>query len=149
MQGWGRSGLELASALPLVFLPLKCQQCCQDHAANIIFRNDGWGRRGILHCNDPNHCACSMFHVARARRYTSPDEYPFTSPLPGPVIPALDFPSILHKNDINVNSDIMDRYLQDILPRICVPGDDLNYGSSATRDVECLQALSKRIHYGK
>jgi chorismate mutase len=25
----------------------------------------------------------------------------------------------------------------------------LNYGSSATRDVECLQALSKRIHYGK
>ncbi|KAK3822675.1 MAG: chorismate mutase [Benniella sp.] len=86
---------------------------------------------------------------ARARRYTSPDEYPFTSPLPGPVIPALDFPSILHKNNINVNSDIMDRYLQDILPRICVPGDDLNYGSSATRDVECLQALSKRIHYGK
>ncbi|KAJ2411336.1 chorismate mutase aro7, partial [Coemansia sp. RSA 2524] len=24
-----------------------------------------------------------------------------------------------------------------------------NYGSSATRDIECLQALSRRIHYGK
>ncbi|KAF8979905.1 chorismate mutase aro7 [Entomortierella lignicola] len=86
---------------------------------------------------------------ARVRRYTSPDEYPFTSPLPEPILPALEFPPILHKNDINVNKDIMERYLQDIVPKICVPGDDLNHGSSATRDVECLQALSKRIHYGK
>ncbi|KAF9174426.1 chorismate mutase aro7 [Mortierella sp. AD011] len=86
---------------------------------------------------------------ARVRRYTSPDEYPFTSPLPKPILPLLDFPPTLHKNDINVNKDIMERYLQDIVPKICVPGDDLNYGSSATRDVECLQALSKRIHYGK
>ncbi|KAF8932538.1 chorismate mutase [Dissophora ornata] len=86
---------------------------------------------------------------ARVRRYTSPDEYPFTSPLPAPILPTLDFPPTLHKNDINVNSDIMDRYLQDIVPKICAPGDDMNYGSSATRDVECLQALSKRIHYGK
>lgn len=27
--------------------------------------------------------------------------------------------------------------------------DDGNYGSSATRDVEVLQALSRRIHFGK
>ncbi|KAG0264483.1 chorismate mutase aro7 [Mortierella polycephala] len=86
---------------------------------------------------------------SRVRRYTSPDEYPFTSPLPEPILPTLDFPPILHPNNINVNKDIMDRYLQDIVPKICTPGDDLNYGSSATRDVECLQALSKRIHYGK
>ncbi|KAF9914957.1 chorismate mutase aro7 [Lobosporangium transversale] len=86
---------------------------------------------------------------ARVRRYTSPDEYPFTSPLPEPVLPPLNFPPVLHKNDINVNKDIMERYLKDIVPKICPPGDDQNYGSSATRDVECLQALSKRIHYGK
>ncbi|KAF9189799.1 chorismate mutase aro7 [Haplosporangium sp. Z 767] len=86
---------------------------------------------------------------SRVRRYTSPDEYPFTLPLPEPILPTLDFPPILHPNNINVNKDIMDRYLQDIVPKICAPGDDLNYGSSATRDVECLQALSKRIHYGK
>ncbi|KAG0352322.1 Chorismate mutase 1-like protein, partial [Gamsiella multidivaricata] len=66
-----------------------------------------------------------------------------------PILPTLEFPKILHRNNINVNSDIMDRYLQDIVPKICAEGDDLNYGSSATRDVECLQALSKRIHYGK
>ncbi|KAF9544452.1 chorismate mutase aro7 [Mortierella hygrophila] len=86
---------------------------------------------------------------ARVRRYTSPDEYPFTSPLPEPMLPTLDFPPTLHPNNINVNKDIMERYLQDIVPKICTPGDDLNYGSSATRDTECLQALSKRIHYGK
>jgi hypothetical protein len=27
--------------------------------------------------------------------------------------------------------------------------DDGNYGSAATRDVEVLQALSRRIHFGK
>jgi len=26
--------------------------------------------------------------------------------------------------------------------------DDGNYGSAGTRDIECLQAISKRIHYG-
>jgi chorismate mutase len=64
------------------------------------------------------------------------------------MLPTLDFPPTLHPNSINVNKDIMERYLQDIVPKICAPGDDLNYGSSATRDTECLQALSKRIHYG-
>jgi hypothetical protein len=32
---------------------------------------------------------------------------------------------------------------------IAAPGDDGNYGSAATLDVLALQALSKRIHYGK
>ncbi|KAF9167575.1 chorismate mutase aro7 [Actinomortierella ambigua] len=86
---------------------------------------------------------------AKVRRYTSPDEYPFTQPLPKPILPKLDFPPVLHANNINVNNDIMKLYLHDIVPRICAPEDDKNYGSSATRDVECLQALSKRIHYGK
>jgi chorismate mutase len=31
---------------------------------------------------------------------------------------------------------------------ICQAGDDNQYGSSAVNDVACLQAISKRIHYG-
>ncbi|KAF9536638.1 chorismate mutase aro7, partial [Lunasporangiospora selenospora] len=54
---------------------------------------------------------------------------------------------VLHPNNINVNPSIMKQYLNHIVPQICMPGDDSNYGSTATRDVECLQALSKRIHY--
>ncbi len=43
----------------------------------------------------------------------------------------------------------MDLYLQELMPGITEPGDDNNYGSAAMQDVLCLQALSKRIHYGK
>ena len=43
----------------------------------------------------------------------------------------------------------MDMYIKYILPVICKEEDDNNYGSSATKDIEALQALSKRIHFGK
>ncbi|KAI8982640.1 chorismate mutase, partial [Pilobolus umbonatus] len=86
---------------------------------------------------------------AKVRRYTSPDEYAFTSPLPDPVLPPLHYEPFLYPNNINVNDKIMDIYIKDILPFICKQGDDKNYGSSATKDIEALQALSKRIHFGK
>ncbi|KAI8988094.1 chorismate mutase [Mycotypha africana] len=88
---------------------------------------------------------------AKVRRYTSPDEYAFTSPLPDPILPPLEFDKFLAPNDINVNHKIMDIYLKELVPHICSQqeGDDRNYGSSVTRDIEALQALSKRIHYGK
>ncbi|KAL1920070.1 uncharacterized protein VTP21DRAFT_1216 [Calcarisporiella thermophila] len=86
---------------------------------------------------------------ATVRRYKSPDEYPFTSPLPEPILPPIDFPKVLHPNDINVNAEIRRLYLENIVPAICPPGNDKNYGSAALGDVECLQALSRRIHYGK
>ncbi|KAJ7600631.1 chorismate mutase [Mycena floridula] len=108
------------------------------------------------------------FH-ARARRYTSPDEYPFTTDLPEPIIPGLSFPEILYPNKINVNPSILSFYVLSIVPRISrratldlatqkraqgITGDseyddDGNYGSAATIDVEVLQAISKRVHYGK
>ena len=78
----------------------------------------------------------------------SPDEYAFTSPLPAPILPPLEYPNFLYPNDINVTSKIMDMYIRTIVPSISADGDDQQYGSSATRDIECLQALSRRIHYG-
>ncbi|GBB91956.1 hypothetical protein RclHR1_19430003 [Rhizophagus clarus] len=86
---------------------------------------------------------------AKVRRYQSPDEYPFTESLPKPIIPPLNYPQILKPNNININKKIMNFYLENIVPSLCTPGDDQNYGSAATSDVECLQALSQRIHYGK
>ncbi|TPX33843.1 chorismate mutase [Synchytrium microbalum] len=88
---------------------------------------------------------------AKVRRYTSPDEYPFSSPssLPAPILQALPYPSILHPNDININPQIFDIYVKEIIPVIAAAGDDLNYGSATTRDIEALQAISRRIHYGK
>ncbi|KAF4577210.1 chorismate mutase aro7 [Pleurotus pulmonarius] len=103
-----------------------------------------------------------IFH-AKARRYTSPDEYPFTENLPEPVLPALHFPKILHPNNINVNASVLSFYVNSIVPRITrratlvskrVNGDaelndDGNYGSAATIDIEVMQSISKRVHYGK
>jgi len=86
---------------------------------------------------------------ARVRRYTSPDEHPFTGPLPPPILPAMAFPATIKPNTINLNARVRQLYREHILPAICVAGDCQNYGSSAVCDVTCLQALSKRIHYGK
>jgi len=108
------------------------------------------------------------FH-AKARRYTSPDEYPFTTNLPEPVLKPVDIPKILYPNTVNANPSILSFYTRQIVPRITKTAtvqlaaskrakgiigddeyeDDGNYGSAATLDVEVLQAISKRVHYGK
>jgi len=55
-----------------------------------------------------------------------------------------------------VNNDIKERYIHKILPKVCKQfgredrgASQENYGSAATCDVACLQALSRRIHFGK
>ncbi|KAJ7761513.1 chorismate mutase [Mycena maculata] len=97
------------------------------------------------------------------------DEYPFSSDLPDPVLPPLKFPEILYPNTVNANPSILSFYTRTIVPRLTrratialaaskrangITGyeeyeDDGNYGSAATIDVEVLQSISKRVHYGK
>lgn len=91
------------------------------------------------------------------RRFESPDEYPFfKDALEKPILQPLQYPHILHDNDVNVNDLIKTRYTDDWLPVVCHQfgredrGETQeNYGSTATCDVACLQALSRRIHFGK
>ena len=91
------------------------------------------------------------------RRYTSPDEYPFfPDALQKPILSPIHYPKILHPNTVNVNQKLKDSYINEILPSACnqlaSQGRDEaqeNFGSTATCDVSCLQALSRRIHYGK
>lgn len=87
-----------------------------------------------------------------------------------PIIASQQYPPLLHKaasDPVNVNNRILDFYVNHIVPGITEvpPGsprrrgsftgvanatvDDGNYGSAATRDVEVLQALSRRIHFGE
>ncbi|KAI6700506.1 hypothetical protein NL676_014830 [Syzygium grande] len=85
-------------------------------------------------------------------RYKSPDEHPFfPNDLPNPMLPPLQYPQVLHPfaDSININGKVWQMYFRDLLPRLVSEGDDGNYGSSAVCDTICLQALSKRIHYGK
>ncbi|PVI03594.1 chorismate mutase [Periconia macrospinosa] len=94
---------------------------------------------------------------SRIRRYQSPDEYPFfPDALEEPILKPLNYPKILHPNDVNVNSKLKESYIQHVLPAACLQtghGDrgetQENYGSATTCDVMCLQSLSRRIHFGK
>ncbi|KAK1351418.1 Chorismate mutase [Heracleum sosnowskyi] len=89
---------------------------------------------------------------AQAGRYKSPDEHPFFAEhLPEPILPPLQYPQVLHpvSESININSRIWDMYFKNLVPRLVKEGDDGNCGSTAVCDTICLQALSKRIHYGK
>ncbi|KAI5795060.1 chorismate mutase-like protein [Geopyxis carbonaria] len=93
---------------------------------------------------------------AQVRRYQSPDEYAFfPDQLPEPFLAPLSYPELLHPNNVNINEKIKDAYINHIIPKCSAQaGPDRgeakeNYGSSATVDVACLQALSRRIHFGK
>ncbi|KAJ3405132.1 chorismate mutase aro7 [Chytriomyces hyalinus] len=74
--------------------------------------------------------------------FVSPDEYPFTSAekIPKPVLPPLKFPQLLCPNNVNINNTIKQIYVE--------KGDDSNYGSQSTKDIEALRVLSRRIHFG-
>ncbi|XP_059642433.1 chorismate mutase 1, chloroplastic-like [Cornus florida] len=89
---------------------------------------------------------------AQVGRYKSPDEHPFfPDDLPDTMLPPLEYPQVLHPiaDSININNEVWDVYFRDLLPRLVKEGDDGNCGSTAVCDTICLQALSKRIHYGK
>lgn len=115
-------------------------------------------------CSLRTHRGSRTHVVARFRRYTSPDEHPFTDIklLPEPILPSQDYPPLLHPPSANhpstnANARILKFYVESIVPTVTSssPGvgkgllDDGNYGSAATRDVEVLQALSRRIHFGE
>jgi len=91
------------------------------------------------------------------RRYDAPDEYPFfPQVLQRPMLQRIKYPKLLHDNNVTVNDLIKEKYIKEVLPEACREfgredrGEAAeNYGSAATCDVACLQALSRRIHFGK
>ncbi|XP_027187433.1 chorismate mutase 3, chloroplastic isoform X2 [Cicer arietinum] len=96
-------------------------------------------------------CQTEKLH-SKVGRYDSPDEHAFfPTYLPEALLPPLKYPQVLHHcgNSININKKIWNMYFKDLLPRLVKEGDDGNCGSAAVCDTLCLQALSKRIHYGK
>lgn len=89
---------------------------------------------------------------SKVRRYTSPEEHPFyPSLLPSPILPELNYPKLLvsEKGAVDVNSDLMSWYVDKIVNRLCLAGDDEQHGSSVLCDIAAMQALSRRVHYGK
>jgi len=83
---------------------------------------------------------------ASAGRYDNPEEHSFFGNLPLKIVDRKAEWTV-KKTGINLNSEIKKIYL-DTIPKICEKGDDNEYGSSALCDINCLQNISKRVHYG-
>ncbi|KAL8137358.1 hypothetical protein V2J09_003359 [Rumex salicifolius] len=106
------------------------------------------------------HCSFAELFIRESEavqatfgRYKNPEETPFfTNPLPpSPCLPSYSFPKVLYPAaaSINVSSQIWDFYFKQLLPLFTSEGDDGNYASTVACDLTCLQALARRIHYGK
>jgi chorismate mutase len=83
-------------------------------------------------------------------RFCVPEERPFNRCLPAPKRRVNLPPTCLRISDydqVNLTAAIMQSYLA-LLPAICLPGDDAQYGSSVEHDVYAIQAIARRIHYG-
>ena len=91
------------------------------------------------------------------RRYTSPEEHAFFPDyIPDPIdeLAKLQYPDNLLSEENGaasccINDALLKRYVDEVIPAVCESGDDEQHGSSVLADVNVLQALSKRIHYGK
>ena len=98
----------------------------------------------ILHCG--------------VRRYTSPEEHAFFPDClpsgPNAALPQLEYPTDLLSpiggaNSVNFNPILLKKYTEWIVPSVTKSGDDEQHGSAVLADIAVLQALSKRVHYGK
>jgi len=96
-----------------------------------------------------------VLHSA-VRRYESPEEhafFPHRIPTRTNSLSKLDYPELLSNSDalnaLNWNPILYEKYLNLIVPAIATKGDDEQYGSTVLADIAALQALSKRIHFGK
>ncbi|KAF5456820.1 hypothetical protein F2P56_026256 [Juglans regia] len=90
--------------------------------------------------------------LAKAGKFTNPEEHPFfPTDLPPSEAPPYNYTKVLHPAaaSININKSIWKMYFDELLALFATPGDDGNYASTAASDLVCLQALSRRIHYGK
>ncbi|KAL8153567.1 hypothetical protein V2J09_011327 [Rumex salicifolius] len=95
---------------------------------------------------------------AKFGRYENPEEIPFfpTATRSGFVPPYNSSKTVipLHPagSGVNVSSEIWEFYMKKILPLMAnhgEPDNDDNYASTLASDLTCLQALARRIHYGR
>jgi chorismate mutase len=87
---------------------------------------------------------------ARFGRFCVPEERPFCKDLPSKQREVKIPDPGLHISNydlVNLTQQIKQMYV-DFIPKFCLPGNDLQYGSSVEIDVYALQAICRRIHYG-
>ncbi|KAI5403858.1 hypothetical protein KIW84_051127 [Lathyrus oleraceus] len=88
---------------------------------------------------------------AKTGRYMNPEENPYEEKLSPSIVSHYNFSQFLYPAaaSININKKIRKVYFNNILPLFIAFGNDGNYAQTAANDLSILQAISKRIYYGK
>ncbi|CAA7407306.1 unnamed protein product [Spirodela intermedia] len=90
---------------------------------------------------------------AKAGRYLNPEEVPFFPDyLPEPLVHPHSPPQVLlhpASATVNVSKEIWRIYTREMVALFTEEGDDGDHGSTVASDLVLLQALSRRIHYGR
>jgi chorismate mutase len=134
----------------------------------IVYRKGGFGNLGtpVGSTSVEDHDLSFMEYMlvgtealhCGVRRYTSPEEHAFfPERLPYgqmDALPLLEYPQELLSSvggacDLNFNKALLQNYVEKIVPSVSKQGDDEQHGSTVLCDIAALQALSRRIHYGK
>jgi chorismate mutase len=138
----------------------------------IVYRKGGFGNLGIPVGSTPVTDNDEEFQLSfleymlvgtealhcGVRRYTSPEEHAFfPERLPQgqmEALPKLQYPQDLLSSvgdaaELNFNKILLRKYIDDIVHAVARHGDDEQHGSTVLCDIAVLQALSRRVHYGK
>ncbi|KAL6596275.1 hypothetical protein ACP70R_047639 [Stipagrostis hirtigluma subsp. patula] len=89
---------------------------------------------------------------SKAGRYQSLQEIPFFAyRVPFTLAPPYNFTTELYPAAamVNANDAIWSIYFNELLPLLAKNGNDGNYAVTVDSDLACLQALSRRINYGR
>lgn len=87
---------------------------------------------------------------SRAGKFLQPEERPFTGNLPGLERNIDKFKSSIPTEmlSINLTDKVMSEYVK-LIPSISRKGEDENnLGSTAEADIDCLNLISRRVHFG-
>ena len=128
----------------------------------VVYTPGSSGLDSIVNSNDESFLEYMLTETEKIhsglRRYKSPEENAF---YPDKVVAQTQFlkkdleydsellSDVGGASNINFNEILVKKYIHDVVPSICAKGDDEQHGACVLADIAVLQALSKRVHYGK
>jgi len=128
----------------------------------VVYEPGASGLDSSLNGDDESFLECMLTETEKVhsglRRYKSPEEHAF---YPEKLVSECQYlkkdleydngllSDVGDASNVNFNEILLKKYIEDVVPSTCAKGDDEQHGSCVLADIAVLQALSKRVHYGK
>lgn len=143
----------------IIFALIERAQYRQNKA---VYEPGASGLDSSVNGDDESFLECMLTETEKVhsglRRYKSPEEHAF---YPEKLVSECQYlkkdleydngllSDVGDASNVNFNEILLKKYVEDVVPSICAKGDDEQHGSCVLADIAVLQALSKRVHYGK